>query len=143
MNNSYKKSTLKAINVADQTVATDGLVAFAEADATGCSITATGAGGVKINSAGVYLVIFNADVAESGTAGDVTAQLRKNAIPVAGAEATESSTAETDIVNLSFATVIDVPRSCCCVDNDATLTVANTGVGAIYSNASIVVVKLC
>lgn len=57
-------------------------------------------------------------------------------------EATATVTVNTAIVNLKFATIVQVLNSCNCVKNDVDLTVINNGVQANLTNANIVVVKL-
>lgn len=70
-------------------------------------------------------------------------QLQKNGNDINGAKSSSNSAAVTDFNGMSFSTVVKVLPSCQAVDNTTTLTVLNTGVGAIYSNANITVIKLC
>ena len=68
---------------------------------------------------------------------------QKNGVNVEGAKSSSNSAAVTDFNGMSFSTVVKVLPSCASIDNTTTLTVLNTGVGAIYSNTNITVVKLC
>lgn len=102
-----------------------------------------GSSSIQLKKPGVYLISVDAVAAESGTAGTVTMQLQKNGVNVEGATSSSNSAAVTDFNGMSFSTVIKVLPSCASIDNTTTLTVLNTGVGAIYSNTNITVVKLC
>ena len=110
----------------------------------GCSINyVAGSSSIQLKKPGVYLISVDATAAESGTAGTVTMQLQKNGVNVEGAKSSSNSAAVTDFNGMSFSTVVKVLPSCASIDNTTTLTVLNTGVGAIYSNTNITVVKLC
>lgn len=111
---------------------------------TGCTAThSVGSAAVNLNKPGIYIVHFNADAAENGTAGDITIQLFNNGVLVPGAEATETSSALTDIVNLDFETAVRVTKDCCQCGNAVSLTFVNTGVDAVVSNTEVVVTKVC
>lgn len=139
-NRKYQKSTLTAYTVPVTAEAVNGVLAFANRQLTGCSIDfTTGSTTISLTKPGLYLVEFNATVTNAGTTGNVVAQLQKNGVNVPGATATTSSTSTTV---LTFTQIIEVNPSCCAVNNDANLTVVNTGVAANYSNFNINVVKL-
>lgn len=121
----HRKSSLNAFNTAEQTVVEDGLFVFPESNLTGCSIKfADGGSQVKIVKPGLYLVYF-----ETQTAGAVA--LLKNGVVVPNTESTRI-----------FATLIEVPQSCCSVDNTVKLAVQNTGAAATYQGANLLVIKL-
>lgn len=142
-NRKYQKSTLTAYTIPSTAEAVNGVLAFANRNLTGCSIDFTaGATAINLTKPGLYLVEFNATVANQGTTGNVTAQLQRNGISVPGATATTASASATDLRSISFAQVIEVSPSCCAVNNDASLTVVNTGVAANYSDFNINVIKL-
>lgn len=144
MNNNYKKSTLQAWNLANQNLAVNDSVKFTNSKETGCAIEfANGTGSVTIRKPGLYQITFNGVAVESGTVGNIIAQLKKNGETVRGAFAQAASATTAAIVNLAFSTIIEVPQSCACVNNTAVLTVENIGVPALFSNANISVVKLC
>ena len=126
-----------------QTLLTNALINFnINAVETGCTVThAEGAPTFSLNRPGLYYVAFNADALPTA-AGDLVAQLRSNNELVSGAIATATGTT-TSTENLFFSRVIQVKPSCCSIDNSVNLTVINSGVGATYSNANIVITKLC
>lgn len=136
------KSVIEAYNTAQQTLATGVNIQFMNFNEYGSAIVPSGTIGVKIHKAGRYLVMFTGVAVENGTAGDITAQLYINGEAVADASGTEYSPDTTRLVNLAFTKVIDVKRSCGCVDNTTVLSVENVGVGAIYSNAKLTVIEI-
>lgn len=141
----YQKSALNAFTRASQTVNAQSVVVFNNnAPFTGCSIShAAGGGTVSLNKPGIYLVEFNADASSVATAGGtLTMQLTNNGVLVPSAEATATVAENTAIVNLKFATIVQVLNSCNCINNDVDLTVINNGIQASLTNANIVVVKL-
>ena len=141
MNNCYKKSTLDAYNISEQTLTINENLDFTNSVKTGVSIEyINGSSAITINRPGLYLVNFNAI---GGGKGNVIVKLQENGEDVRGAVAGASSAATTDIVNLSFSALIDVAPSCNCIKNDSVLTVLNAGVDANYINANITVTKLC
>lgn len=141
--NRYRKSTLNAYNSDNQTITTSGLVSFPNFNRTGCSIDFTGGTSIAIDKPGLYQITFNGTVESSGTSGNVVVQLFKNGVLVPGAVSEAQLTSATDIENVAFSTIVEIPPSCNCVNNDATLTVVNTGVEAVLNNANVTVVKLC
>ena len=126
-----------------QTVLTNALINFnINAVKTGCTVThAEGTPTFSLNRPGLYYVAFNADALPTA-AGDLVVQLRSNNELVPGAIATTTGTT-TSTESLSFSRIIQVKPSCCSIDNSVNLTVINSGVGATYSNANIVITKLC
>lgn len=111
---------------------------------TGCTAVRNANNGVTIGRPGFYMIHFNADAAASATAGDITAQLAVNGIDIPGAEATETSSAVTDTVNIGFTAIIAVPPNQCCNTGNipAIVTVRNVGIEAVYSNAALTVTKI-
>lgn len=138
----YGKAVIEAYNTSEQALATGTNILFTNFDEYGHSIVPSGSIGVKIHKAGKYLVIFTGVAVESGTAGDITAQLYQNGTPVAEAVGTEYSPDVTRLVNLTFNKVIEVKKSCGCIDNTTILSVENVGVGATYSNAKLTVIEI-
>lgn len=126
-----------------QTLLTNALIDFdINAVKTGCTVThAEGTPTFSLNRPGLYYVAFNADALPTA-AGDLVVQLRSNNELVPGAIATTTGTT-TSTESLSFSRIIQVKPSCCSIDNSVNLTVINSGVGATYSNANIVITKLC
>lgn len=142
-NRKYQKSTLTAYTVPSTAAAVNGVLAFANRQLTGCSIDFTAGGTtVVLDKPGLYLVEFNATVANQGTTGNITAQLQRNGVNVPGATATTASASTTDLRTIAFTQIVEVSPSCCAVNNDANLTIVNSGVAANYSNFNINIVKL-
>lgn len=136
---------ISSYNITEQAVATGGLLTFTtNRILTGCTVThAEGTTSFQLNKPGYYYVSFNGIAAPTTAAGDVIVQLLSNTSPVPGAIATFSSTATTDLGNLSFATIIKVLPSCCAIDNTTTLTLTNSGVDSTYNNVNLSITKLC
>ena len=126
-----------------QTILTNALIDFdINAVKTGCTVThAEGTPTFSLNRPGLYYVAFNADALPTA-AGDLVAQLRSNNELVPGAIATTTGTT-TSTENLFFFFFFQVKPSCCSIDGSVNLTVITCGVGATYSNANIVITKLC
>lgn len=132
-------------NIQSQTVDANGLLTFPiNSILTGCTVShAAGSTTFSLNKPGLYFVAFNAVGTISGaTAGVITVQLQNNGIAVPGALSSDTSASTTDVRNISFTKVIRVNPSCCAVNNQANLTFVNTGLGAIYTNANVVITKL-
>lgn len=142
-NRRYQKSTLNAFTNTNQAIAVNDLVKFANYKSTGCSIDFDGGSSIRIDKPGLYHIIFNAFTVESGTGGNVIVQLMKNGVPVAGAIAEAQSGTTTGIENLMFSTIVEIPKSCDCIDNSAVFTILNSGVAAAFGNVNISIVKLC
>lgn len=136
---------INSYNSVSQNVAVGGLVSFdTDKIKTGCTVVhSEGTATFKLAKPGYYYISFNANVAASDTAGDVTIQLRKGLELVPGAVGTTSSTAATDISNIAFVTIVQVPPSCCVCDNTVTLSLVNNGVAAVITDANINITKLC
>ena len=135
---------INSYNTSSQTIDVNGLVEFNGTNiSTGCTVTQSGTTAFKLNKSGFYFVSFNANVATSATAGDVTVQLNNNGTAVKGATATFNSSATTAIGTIAFSTIIQIRPSCCAINNQGNLTLENTGISAIYSNANITITKLC
>lgn len=112
---------------------------------TGCGVThSEGSASFSLSKPGIYAVTFNGTAATNGAAaGDIIIQLQENGTNVIGALSTATSSSTTDLVPLSFTTLIRVRPSCCAVSNASTLTFVNTGVEATYSNVSTVITRIC
>mgnify|MGYP002518425876 FL=1 len=132
-------------NVNPQTVAADADIGFVTTGIqTGCTAVRNPNNSATITRPGFYMVHFNVDAATSAAAGNISVQLAVNGIDVPGAEATETSSAVTDIVNLGFTAIIAVPPNQCCntANIPAIVTVRNVGIEAVYSNAALTVTKI-
>ena len=136
----YQKSSLVAVTTRDLTVVADEYINFDyNRILTGVSISqADGSSVVRLNSAGLYLVMFDGTFT-IGTAGSATVQLYNNGVPVPAADDTVSGTTAVPR-GLHFATLIDVKPSCCAIDNSAALQVQIDSAG-VFSDLAITVVK--
>ena len=113
---------------------------------TGCTVTHSPSSTTfSLNKPGFYFVTFNGVGAATGaTVGNIVVQLQQNGVNVPGALASaESTTALTDVKNLSFSTIVQVKPSCCAVDNNVNLTFVNTEIPTTFSNINVVITKLC
>ena len=133
-------------STSDQTVAVNATILFEDNGVVSgrCSTHSAGTSAFSLNGPGFYLVHFNGDVS-AAEAGDVVVQLYLNGEIYEGAEATTTiTTATTEIDNIGFEAIINVLPNCCAiVDNlPATLTIRNTGIEALFSNAAVTIVKI-
>lgn len=134
---------INSYTATSQSVLTDGTLDFdVNKVKTGCTITHTsGTASFSLNKPGFYFVTFNGDVS-TATAGTISTQLFGNSSAISGASASVTAAIDTTYP-LSFSTIVQVLPSCCVCDNSMTLTVVNTGEDATYTNANIVITKLC
>lgn len=111
----------------------------------GCTSVKTDVNTIALNKEGVYMVSFDASAAASTTPGNITVQMTKDGTFVPQALTTNSSTASTDIESLSFVTLVQVNRnnSCRCSDAPVILRFINTGVPATFTQANVVITKIC
>lgn len=94
---------------------------------------------ISIIKPGIYIVDVNCD-ATSATAGEQSFTLLNNNVAVPGAEATSTIATANDISNFSFTSAIRVLPSCPVIDNEAVLTIMNTGANpAIISNIAVTI----
>lgn len=137
---------IEVANTGSQTLLTDGVLNLGTIVRKYCCPSqngtptfqyTNGSTALTLNQSGYYLVQVNVNVAGS-TTGDVTLTLNNNGTAIPFATATETiGTATTEIHNLSFSTIVRVlPNS------PITLTLTNTGVGAIYSLTDVDVAKI-
>lgn len=101
---------------------------------------------VQFNRAGVYMVSFDATAAISGaTAGNITVQLYKNGTAQPQALTSTNSTSTTDLGTLSFVTLVQVPQNnnCNCATSGTTIQLLNIGLDATFTQANLVITKIC
>lgn len=136
----FQKSSLVAVTTRDLTVVADEYINFDyNRILTGVSIShADGSSVVRLNSAGLYLVMFDGTFT-IGTAGSATVQLFNNGVAVPAAVDVVSGTTAVPR-GMHFVTVIEVKPSCCAVDNSAALSVS-IDVAGVFDSAAITVVK--
>lgn len=112
----------------------------------GCTATKSAPDTIQLNKCGVYMVSFDATAAASGTTiGNITVQLAKDGVLQPQALSTTASTATTDVESISFVTLVQVSEnnSCRCCDSPTLITFRNTGVEATFTQANVVVTKIC
>ena len=134
---------INSYSLVSQAVAVDGTLNFDTTRVlTGCTVKhADGTPTFTLTKPGYYFVNFDG-VITGTTAGTVTVELLNGATPVPGATAS-TSVAVDDIDTLNFATIIRVLPSCPSIDNTTKLSILNAGVGVTFTNANIVITKLC
>lgn len=136
----YQKSSLVAVTTRDLTVVADDYINFDfNRLHTGTSIShADGSSVVRLNSPGLYLVMFDGTYT-IGVAGSATVQLYNKGVAVPGADDTVSGTTAVPR-GLHFATLIEVKPSCAMIDNSAALQVQINAAGE-FADTAITVVK--
>lgn len=134
----YQKSTLEAYNVSSQELEVNANVVFDSYVKTGCSIKPLGATSIQLKQ-GLYQVIVNASAGGTGT---VTLQLYRNGVAIPNAIGSGISAGATNLVPISLGNIIDVRKSCECVDNTTILTIKNVGVASTVADINVDVVKL-
>lgn len=127
---------------ADQTVNANGAIILTNNGVNyrcdGINHTA-GSTTIDITKAGNYLVTVNC-VATSATTGDLSFQLYNNGTAVSGAIATNNIATASNKANFSFSTIVRVLASCPVINNNAQLTIQNTGANAaVVSSAGVTV----
>lgn len=134
----YQKSTLEAFSVSSQEVGVDANVEFDNYVQTGTSIRPFGTTSIRLKP-GLYQIIVNASAGGTGT---VTFQLYRNGVAIPNAIGSGISAGPTNLVPLSLGNIVDVKKSCSCVDNTTILTIKNVGVAATVADINVDVVKL-
>lgn len=131
---------LVATSTANQTVDKNESVSFN---------TAVSNQGVSLNNniatlriPGQYLVIFNASGNVTTVSTEANLQLMSNGNPVVGAVSSVNSSTATDIIPLSFSTIINVRPSSPAVNNTTNLNVVNTGESVDLQNANISIIRI-
>ena len=139
--NCNRKSTINANFAASQTLAINDVFNFPNVTKTGISVISNGSGSFTLNNPGLYLII--ASVSGAGAAaGNLSIQINSNGALIPGTVQVANSTAVTDIVNLTTSTIVDIPRSCACINNDAVITIVNSGIAGTFVNGAIQIIKL-
>lgn len=129
------KSAIYTANTSSNSIATNSNIPLGTTIRRfGCNCYLNG-DGINLNGSGYYKVSVNADVAPA-TAGLVTIMLYKDGVEVAGANASETTTADTNIANLSFNAIV---RNCNC---SSVITIVLSDSASVVSNIGVVVEKL-
>lgn len=81
-------------------------------------------------------------IEQAADTGNLSIQINSNGVLIPGTVQVANSTAVTDIVNLTTSTIVDIPRSCACINNDAVITIVNSGIAGTFVNGAIQIIKL-
>lgn len=129
-----------------------GYLPTAQAVATGQAIPFIGTGNccqqwangsITITKPGRYFVQVSASGAATATTSTAQQiQLYVNGAATPGVLSSATSTGADDSVQLSFSAIVEVGRSCACVNNKKTLQVISTGNAFLYSAAQVVITKV-
>lgn len=138
-----KSSSLLSMQTA-ASVTPGSILTYTSESTTGVSIEAAPAeGSATILNQGLYLILFSASVNTGTSPGEIVTQLNKNGEPIPAAATVLTATADAVTEDISLATIVKVGPSCRVVDNSEKITVSNAGtVAGIYSNASLIIIKL-
>lgn len=108
----------------------------------GCTASHTeGSNSIYLKKCGTYKVDFNGIFVSSGEATPITVQMYNGTAPVVDAKATANSASNTDYVNLSFSTLVDVPPSCRAVNNIGVISFVNVNADVMLL-ANVTVLKV-
>lgn len=133
---------LQAYNTAETTYSQNDIVIFTKTKYDDSRITYTPTS-FMLKSSGRYLVQFYGVGSSSTADTPFTVQLFANDIAVPEATSTTTPGAAGEQNSLSFATIINVPRSCCVVNSNTTLHIeAVSAVAGALTNANIIITKL-
>lgn len=105
---------------------TDAAIAFTDIRHRDCRISTASPTSIRIVTPGRYFVTFHGVGASDTAASPFTIELYRNDVAVPGVITTITSTAAGDEHTLSLATIINVPPSCCYIDNEVTLRLVVT-----------------
>lgn len=130
-------------SVTEQALETNEAIPFLTDGVTygSCTCHSAGSAAVQLKHTGLYFVTFNATLSTTETTGELEAQLQVNGVNYPGAVA---SAGVTEGNSISFSALVKVLPNCCAIDSNlpASVTVVNTGVDAIYTNAALTIVKI-
>lgn len=132
------------ITTSQEVAVNEGIVFDLDRVKTGCSLShVANTSSFTLKKPGYYLVSFNGSASTTETAGNIEVQLFSNGVEVPGASSTFYSAAPINIGALGFSAIIQIRPSCCSVDNISNLSIVNTGVEATYTDADLVIAKIC
>lgn len=122
---------------------TDAAIAFTDIRYRDCRISTATPTSLRIVTPGRYYVSFHGVGASNTAASPFTVALYRNDIAVPGVVTTITSTAAGDEQTLSLGTIINVPPSCCYIDNEVTLRLVVTSEEpGTLSSGNIVIFRL-
>lgn len=98
---------------------------------------------ISLRRAGIYLVQFNAIISNTTSASEfIGINMERDGIDVPEAHTGATSSSTSDLVAISFNTLVRVKPSCCAVDNTTRLQFKVTGSDALVYFANVVVSKV-
>lgn len=83
-----------------------------------------------IKRPGLYLITFTAVVSSATATEDFTVQLYRNGVAVPGVVSSVTSTAANDRGTVTLNTLVNVRKSCACIDNSTSLQIIVTSTAA-------------
>lgn len=86
-----------------------------------CRIITPSTTSIRINAPGRYYVEFHGVASSNTAASPFTIALYKDGVAIPGVVSTITSTAVGDEYTMSLSTIINVPPSCCYIDNEVVL----------------------
>lgn len=133
----------QAYSTTSTTYTQDSLINFTNIKFEDERINYTTTKSLTIRSPGKYLVQFNGIGSSTTADTPFTIQLFNNNMAVPDAIATTTPADANELNSLSFNTIINVPRSCCVIDNRVTLSlIATSTATGTLTLANIVITKL-
>ena len=111
---------------------------------TDCTVTANEpTNTITLRRAGVYLVQFNAIISNTTSSSEfIGISMERDGIDVQEAKTGATSSSTSDLVAVSFSTLVRVRQSCCAVDNTTRLQFKVTGSDTLVYFANVVVSKV-
>lgn len=111
---------------------------------TDCTVTANEpTNTITLRRAGIYLVQFNAIISNTTSASEfIVINMERDGVDVPEAHTGATSSSISDLVVVSFSTLVRVKPSCCAVDNTTRLQFKVAGSDALVYFANVVVSKV-
>lgn len=144
-NKQYQKSILNTFSNQSQDLQSNQSIEFDNISIdTGCSIKfCAGSSTATLTKPGIYLISASATIMNPKLDKcAATMEIYKNGEPADGTPASLMPVPE-GVSTLSTMKLVQVLPSCCSVDNTTNISVVNTGVPVEYSEAELIIIKLC
>ena len=111
---------------------------------TDCTVTANEpTNTITLRRAGIYLVQFNAIISNTTSTSEfIGINMERDDIAITEAHTGATSSSTSDLVAVSFSTLVRVRPSCCAVDNTTRLQFKVTSSDTLVYFANVVVTKL-
>lgn len=108
----------------------------------GCTVKHTeGSSSIYLQKSGIYEVKFNGIFVSADAATSVTVQMYNGTTAITEAKATVNSASNTDYVNLSFSSLVEVLPSCRVVNNVAVVSFVNVNADVMLLS-NVIVLKV-